>query len=191
MTVAPPVAVYDACVLYPAPLRSLLLYLALTGLFRARWTNAIHEEWMRSVVRDYPDISRVKAERVRDLMNAAVPDALVTGYEDLVPSLTLPDPDDRHVLAAAIRAGANVIVTANLADFPAGVLAGYGIEARHPDAFVARLLDLAPETVCAAIKAQRESLRNPPKTVGEFLITLEAQGLVQSVARLRAFAEVL
>ncbi len=80
-------AVYDACMLYPAPLRSLLMYLALTGLIRARWTDAIHEEWMRNVVRDYPDITREKAERVRDLMNAHVRDCLVTGYEDLIPAL--------------------------------------------------------------------------------------------------------
>jgi hypothetical protein len=69
---------YDACVLYPAPLRSLLMYLALTGLFRARWTDAIHEEWMRNVRADYPDITCQQAERIRDLMNAHVRDCLVT-----------------------------------------------------------------------------------------------------------------
>ncbi len=184
-------AVYDACVLYPAPLRSLLMYLALTDLFRARWTDAIHEEWMRNVVRDYPDLTRAKAERVRDLMNAHVRDCLVTGYEELIPALTLPDPDDRHVLAAAIRAGAAVIVTANLADFPADVLAGYGIEAQHPDEFVAHMLDLAPAAVCGAAKKQRESLKNPPKTVDEYLESLERQGLPQTVAALRAFAELI
>ena len=74
-----PIAIYDACVLYPAPLRSLLIYVATTSLLHARWTEAIHEEWMRNVVRDYPDITREKVERVRDLMNAAVPDCLVSG----------------------------------------------------------------------------------------------------------------
>lgn len=187
----PFVAVYDACVLYPAPLRSLLMYLALTNLFRARWTNAIHEEWMRSVVRDYPDITQSKVERVRDLMNAAVPDALVIGYEGLIQTLSLPDPDDRHVLAAAIQAGASVIVTRNLADFPADILASHGVEAQHPDDFVVALLDVEPDAVCAAVKAQRESLRNPPKTVEELLAILEAQGLPQFVARLRPFAAVL
>lgn len=115
-------ALYDACVLYPAPLRSLLMYLAMTDLLRARWTDAIHEEWMRNVQNDYPDITRQKAERIRDLMNAHAHDCLVTGYEDLIEALVLPDPNDRHVLAAAIRAGADVIVTSNLADFPAGIL---------------------------------------------------------------------
>lgn len=94
------------------------MYLALTDLFRAKWTDAIHEEWMRNVQKDYKDITRQQVERIRDLMNAHVRDCLVTGYEDLIDSVTLPDSDDRHVLAAAIRAGANVIVTANISDFP-------------------------------------------------------------------------
>jgi hypothetical protein len=189
--VSPFTVLYDACVLYPAPLRSLLMYLAMTDLFRARWTEAIHEEWMRNVQKDYPDISREKAERIRDLMNAHVRDCLVTGYEDLIPALVLPDPNDRHVLAAAIRAGANVIVTANLADFPADTLRHYGIEAQHPDEFVAHLLDLAPAVVCGAAKKQRESLKNPPKTVDEYLQSLERQGLALTVAALRQFADLI
>jgi predicted nucleic acid-binding protein len=184
-------AIYDACVLYPAPLRSLLMYLGMTDLFRAKWTDAIHEEWMRAIQRDYPDITREKAEKVRDLMNAHVRDCLVTDYENLIPAITLPDPDDRHVLAAAIRARADVIVTSNLADFPAATLKTYGIEAQHPDDFIMHLLDLAPGTVCAAVKRQRESLRNPPKSAEELLATFEAQGLAQTVARLRAFLDLL
>jgi hypothetical protein len=184
-------AIYDACVLYPAPLRSLLMYLALTDLFRAKWTDAIHEEWMRAVQRDYPDISREKAEKVRDLMNAHVRDCLVTDYEELIPALTLPDPDDRHVLAAAIQAGTDVIVTINLGDLPAATLKTYGIEAQHPDDFIIHLLDLAPGTVCAAVKRQRESLRNPPKSADELLATFEKQGLAQTVARLRDFIDLL
>lgn len=182
---------YDACVLYPAPLRSLLMYLAMTDLFRARWTDAIHEEWMRSVQKDYPDITRPKVERIRDLMNAHVRDCLVTGYEDLISALTLPDPDDRHVLAAAIRARANVIVTANLTDFPAEILTGYGIEAQHPDEFIQHLLELAPAIVCAAAKKQRESLKNPPMSVEQYLQSLERQGLAQTVATLRTFADLI
>ena len=114
-------ALYDACVLYPAPLRDLLMRVALEDLFRARWTDAIHEEWIRSAVAN-GEISRENAERVRGLMNRHVEDCLVTGYEDLIDGLTLPDPDDRHVLAAAIKAGADVIVTFNLRDFPAAEL---------------------------------------------------------------------
>ena len=112
------VAVYDACVLYPAPLRDLLLRLALTDLFRARWTERIHEEWMRSVQRDRPDLTPEQLQRTRELMDLSVPGCLVTGYEGLIENLNLPDPDDRHVLAAAIRCQAGVIVTYNLKDYP-------------------------------------------------------------------------
>lgn len=182
---------YDACVLYPAPLRSLLMYLAMTDLFRARWTDAIHEEWMRNVQKAYPDITRAQAERIRDLMNVHVRDCLVAGYEDLISGLTLPDPDDRHVLAAAIRARADVIVTASLADFPAEILARYGIEPLHPDDFIQRLLELAPAGVCGAAKQQRESLKNPPMTVEQYLQSLERQGLAQTVATLRTFANLI
>ena len=184
-------ALLDACVLYPAPLRSLFMYLAMTDLFRARWTDAIHEEWMRNVQKDYPDITRAKAERVRDLMNAHVHDCLVTGYEDLIHGLNLPDPNDRHVLAAAIHARADIIVTSNLGDFPQKVLNAFDIEAQHPDDFVSRLLDLAPGVVCGAVKRQRGSLKNPPKTVEEFLDILARQSLPQTVARLATFAELI
>lgn len=182
---------YDACVLYPAPLRSFLMYLALTDLFRARWTDEIHSEWMRNVRKDFPDIDQAQVERIRDLMNAHVRDCLVTGYEALIPVVSLPDPNDRHVLAAAIRAGADVIVTANLTDFPGSELGRYGIEAQHPDRFIMHLLDLAPHTVCAAAKRQRESLKSPPKSVEEYLRSLERQGLAQAVATLRQFADLI
>jgi predicted nucleic acid-binding protein len=184
-------ALFDACVLYPAPLRDLLMRLALTDLFRARWTEEIHEEWIRSVLESRPDLKREQLERTRALMNAHVRDCLVTDYQDLIPALHLPDPDDRHVLAAAIRGRADVIITYNLADFPGALLGQYGIEAQHPDEFVIRLLDLDEGAACAAARAQRESLRNPPKTVGEYLASLERQGLAQTVTRLRGFANLL
>jgi hypothetical protein len=124
-------------------------------------------------------------------MNEAVRECLVTDYEDLIESLTLPDPDDRHVLAAAIRSAAEVIVTFNLKDFPKSTLARFNLEAMHPDEFLLLLFDAAPGPVCAAVKRQREGLRNPPKTAEELLATLEDQGLTQSVARLRQFVELL
>jgi predicted nucleic acid-binding protein len=184
-------AVYDACVLYPAPLRDLLMHLAMTDLFRARWTDRIHDEWIRSVLENRPDLKRAQLQRTRRLMNAHVLDCLVIGYENLIDGLVLPDSNDRHVLAAAIRAGADIIVTYNLDDFPAQILDPLGIEARHPDIFIANLLDLDAPAVCAAVRRQRQSLRNPPKTVDEFLEILAKQGLVQTVVALRKFASLL
>ena len=94
---------YDACVLYPAPLRDLLMWLSITDLFRARWTDQILDEWSRSLMVNRPDLKPEQIERTRSLMNQSTLDCLVTGYEDLIQGLQLPDPDDRHVLAAAIR----------------------------------------------------------------------------------------
>ena len=187
----PLTAVYDANILYPAPLRDLCIRIAQAGLVRARWTDSIHDEWLRNVLKDNPHVSPDRLARTRALMNEAVRDCLITGYEDLIESLTLPDPDDRHVLAAAIRAGADVIVTYNLVDFPTAVLARFEIEAQHPDDFLTSLLDAAPAAVCAAVKRQRESLRNPPKTAEELLATLAGQGLTQAVARLRQYIALL
>lgn len=185
------VAVFDACVLYPAPLRDLLLRLAITDLFRARWTDEIHEEWIRNLRTNRPDLSPESLQRTRSLMNMAVPDCLITGYEGLIPQLSLPDPDDRHVLAAAIRGQAGVIVTYNLNDFPPATLAPYGIETQHPDEFVCHLFDLAPGAVCAAVRDQRNALQNPPKSVRELLDTFLSLQLAGTVAALETMVEVL
>lgn len=167
------------------------MWLARTGLFRAKWTDAIHDEWIRSVLKDRPDLTRTQLERTRGLMNATVRDCLVTDYEDLIEAVTLPDPNDRHVLAAAIHGRADVIVTFNLADFPADSLQRYGIEAQHPDQFVLHLLDLSSADVYRAVKYQRETLKNPPRTAEQLLETLEKHHLVQTVARLRAAGDLL
>jgi predicted nucleic acid-binding protein len=187
----PVTAVYDANVLYPAPLRDLLIRIAQTGLVRAKWTDAIHDEWIPNVLKRNPHLSADRLARTRRLMNEAVRDCLVTGFEDLIESLTLPDPDDRHVLAAAIKAEADVIVTYNLADFPAEALEPHGLEALHPDDFLVYLLDRAPNIVSAAAKRHRESLKNPPKTVVEYLESLEGQGLAQTVSTLRQYADLI
>ena len=180
----PVTAIYDANVLYPAPLRDLLIRVAQAGLVRGRWTETIHQEWMRSVLANNDAISEERLDRTRRLMNDAVRDCLVTGYEDLIDSLSLPDMDDRHVVAAAIRADAEVIITFNLKHFPSQVLAKYHLDAIHPDDFLASLLAAMPEEVCAVVKRQREALRSPPKTVDELLATLLSQGLPQTVDQL-------
>jgi len=182
--------VFDACVLYPAPLRDLLLHLSLTGLFSSRWTDQIHDEWIRNLLKARPEL-KSKLERTRELMNKAVPDSLITDYEPLIESLELPDVDDRHVLAAAIRAGAQAIVTFNLKDFPKDILSRYGIEAMHPDAFIEYQLDLNQGAVVAAAKRHRATLLNPPKTPDEYIETLSAQGLAISAEQLRNFRDLI
>jgi hypothetical protein len=124
-------------------------------------------------------------------MNNHVQDSLVTGYESIIPVLKLPDPNDRHVLAAAIRSSSDVIVTFNLKDFPAAILASYSVEAQHPDEFLTHLLDLHPWTFCKTVREQREDLVNPTQTAIELLETLERQGLPLTTARLREMADLL
>lgn len=184
------IVVFDACVLYPAPLRDFLMRLATTGMFAAKWTDRIHEEWMNNLLERRPEL-RSHLSRTRELMDQAVPDCLVTGYESLIEGLRLPDPDDRHVLAAAIRSGAQLIVTFNLADFPTDVLETYGLEAVHPDTFVESQLDLREGMVVHAAKRHRAALQNPAKTPNEYLDTLAAQGLVVTADRLREFADLI
>lgn len=184
--------IYDACVLYPAPLRDLLMQLALEDVYRARWTNLIHDEWIRNVLKDRPDLQAADLERTRTLMNTAVRDCVVTGFEGLIPAIQdLPDEDDRHVVAAAIHCGANLIVTFNLRDFPRAQLRSYNLEAQHPDDFIVHLLDLHPAQVLHAAAEQRRRLRYPPKTVEDYLDTLLRQGLTQTVKILRDWKQAL
>jgi len=189
--VATVTAIFDACVLYLAPLRDLFMHLALLDVVRGRWTHDIHEEWIRSLLAARSDLTRAQLERTRQLMDAHVREGLVSGYASLIPTLALPDPKDRHVLAAAIHAKADVIVTFNLKDFPGDTLALFGLEAQHPDEFVTTLLDADVASVCEAVKRQRASLKHPPKTAAELLQAFERCGLVQTVRRLSAFESLL
>jgi hypothetical protein len=159
------------------------MHLALIGLFRAKWSADIHEEWMSSLLKNRPDLTRAKLERTRALMDLHALDALVTGYEHLIPNLSLPDPKDRHVLAAAIHGDANVIVTLNRRHFPAQVISPFGLEAQHPDAFVMRLLNHSPLKVIEAAQNHRESLKNPPKSLPEYLETLQCKDLPKPLPR--------
>lgn len=183
------IALLDANVLYPAPLRDLLLRLAVADVFAARWTERIHDEWIRNVLKNRTDILPEQLERTRALMNANVRGCLVYDYEAIEPGLSLPDPNDRHVLAAAIQCGAQAIVTFNLKDFPSDELDKYGVEVIHPDTFVQNQLGLHPGLVCHVVKTHRLSLKKPPKSIGDYLATLESQGLVVSADLLRGYAE--
>jgi predicted nucleic acid-binding protein len=185
-------AILDACVLYPAPLRDLLMNLAVTNnLFQARWTDEIHDEWTRNLLKNRSDLTKERLQRTRDFMDDSVRDCLITGYQDLIPSLTLPDDNDRHVLAAAISGKANIIVTFNLKDFPSSTLKNYGIESQHPDDFIVNLIELDFTSVCEAVNRNRISLKNPPKSIEELLETYEKQRIPKTVAKLRLYHKLL
>ena len=115
----------------------------------------------------------------------AVPDSVTTGFEDLIEGLDLPDPKDRHVLAAAIRSGSQVIVTENIGDFPQAVLEAYNIEAQTPDIFVLHLIDLSPTTVSGVVQAQAAALKDPPMSASDVFSRLAQSGLPRSVAALK------
>jgi hypothetical protein len=180
------VVVYDANVLYPSTLRDLLIRISQAGLVQAKWTNQILDEVFTNLHQNRPDLDPAALARTRQLMLRAVRDCLVLGYEPLIDGLKLPDLDDRHVLAAAIKARAQVIVTANLGDFPADSLAEWNIDPKHPDEFVLDQIDLDRQAVYGAVQRIADSWRNPPGTVDDVLGRLDRDGLVESVAALRA-----
>jgi len=167
------------------PLRDLLMNLAENGLFLPRWSDMIHEEWMRNVSKNTAGATAEKLELVRSRMDDKFRDGRVIGYEHRMHEIKLPDQDDLHVLAAAIHANAGEIVTFNLKDFPTEELEGWKIKAKHPDDFIAGLLDLHPKRVIEAMAAHRRSLNRPPLTADEYLDMLARQGLGETVGKLR------
>jgi len=179
-------AVLDANVLFPAPLRDLWMRLAVVGTYAPHWTDQIHDEWTRNVLRDRPDIPQEQLERTRRLMDVHAPGAKVAGYGDRIPTLELPDPQDRHVLAAALHSGAEVIVTFNLKDFPRHILEPLGVLAQHPDAFALDQWSLHPDKVIEAVSQQRRALRSPLVSAQELLETVRVQRLERFAAALQA-----
>jgi predicted nucleic acid-binding protein len=180
------VVLYDANVLYPSTLRDLLIRIAQAGLVQAKWTDQILDEVFGNLAANRPDLDPQKLARTRELMNKAVRDCLVTGYEPLIDALALPDPDDRHVLAAAIKARAQVIVTSNLKDFPPATLEPWDMEAKSPDEFILDQIDLSRETVYGAVQRIADSMTTPPASLADVLAMLERDGLVESTAALRS-----
>lgn len=165
-------ALFDACVLYPAPVRDILLQLAFAGLFRGRWTKKIQEEFVDALLKNRPDLKRSKLEHTCELMNKSILDCLVEDYEELAAGLVLPDQNDAHVLAAAIKVQAQVIVTYNIKDFPSDILQKHYIEAQHPDTFLRYQMDIHLPTFLSCVKAVRAKLKNPSKTATEYLFDL-------------------
>ena len=177
--------ILDACVLYPASLRDLLLSIAYVGGAFPLWSDDIHDEWMRNLLKDRPDLTRETLERTRRTMDRQFPHSLVRDYRSLIAALQLPDPNDRHVLAVAIKAGAKFIVTFNLKHFPKVELSKHRIEALSPDDFALRLIEYDSVHFLSIVKHHRSILQNPPKTVDEYLATLENQRLPKTVKFLR------
>lgn len=177
----------DACVLYPAPLRDVLLELATTDLFRAKWTDQIHDEWTSALLRQRLDIDETTLNRTKNLMDETVLDCKVTNYEELIDGLNLPDENDNHVLAAAIAGKADAIITYNLKDFPEDYCNKYDIEILHPDDFLKFQYDFEPSIIVTAIRNIRQRLQKPPISSSNYLVTLERQALPKIVSELKKF----
>lgn len=182
-----PIVLLDACVLFPAPLRDFLMNLALLDVFLARWTNEIHAEWIPNVLEMRPDLTETQLNRTKDLMNRNIRDCLVENYEHLIETVNLPDENDRHILAAAIKVKAEYILTFNLKDFPKSILQNYGIEAISPDNLLSELFETEKENICLAFERQLKSLKNPPKTADELFEILEKQHLLETVKKLKEY----
>jgi predicted nucleic acid-binding protein len=181
-----PVVLCDANVFYSVVLTDVLLSLAVAGLFRPRWTAQIHHEWMRNLQINRPELEWSKIDRRRAFMDAAIEDCLVNDYETLIPSLQLPDADDRHVLAAAIQSQATLILTFNLRDFPAATLAAYQLTAIHPDEFLKTTTKRKPVAVVTAIEQMRERKTRPPLSQAELYQKIANQTLPQFIAHLKS-----
>ena len=175
----------DACVLVGAMKRNILLSFAAAGLFRVRWTKELLDE-VEKAVREIMEanedpLSLRKAQRCRAAMEKAFPEARVKNYNKFLSSVTdLPDPDDWHVLAAALKAQVVLIVTENISHFPAEVLDQFNIEAMTSDQFIASTIDLNPENAVAALRELRQRLRNPAFGQSGFLQRMRDIGLQET-----------
>ncbi len=185
MAFEPSVAVFDACILYPFHLRNIVVQAAVDRLVEARWTDAIHDEWIRNLTADTPGIPIERLEITRRLMNDALPTALVSGYAELIPKVTLPDPNDCHVVAAAIVADATLILTWNLRHFPAIELKKFGLRAMTPDAFLSSPFDKVPHLVIGSLANARQNLSKTRVSASDFIGILENQKLAQLAQRVK------
>ena len=184
------VVVLDANVLYPFRLRDILLTLCEAGLFRGRWTEAIVQEWSQNLLVSKPS-HKEKIHRTVEAMRRAFPEAWVDGYEDLIPTIHLPDENDRHVVAAAMRCGAQLIVTENLKDFPASEIEKFDIEAVSADEFLSGIFELYPAECVFALRNMRERYVNPELSPSEFVFDLIAKGMPKLAAKLKPNKELL
>lgn len=172
------ICVLDTNVIYPIEIRDLLFWFAYYDLYTPKWSAHIFDEWHDVMLRK--GISIDEANRRIQKANDAFPDALVTNYNRLISGLTLPDPNDCHVLAAAIKTNANVIVTNNIKDFPKDYLSSYGLSAKTADDFLTDIIDLNPEQAIKAFKEMVLNRRNPDLDAFELLDILRNRGLTDT-----------
>ena len=163
------VALLDANALYPAYLRDALLRLAEAEIYQVRWSHQILDEMARNVLENHPDLPEERIERLVRTMERAFPAAMVTGHESLIPSMTN-DPKDRHVMAAAVRGGADVIVTSNVRDFPSEACEPYDVDVQTPDEFLQYQWEIGnPDFLLEVFEDWASHLKNPPLTLEELL----------------------
>lgn len=185
-------ALLDACVLYPLAMTDALLSLATAGLYAAKWTTRIEAEWITALEDRRPDIKgRLDVRRYQ--MREAVPDWEVpeSAWLACAGGLRLPDPDDVHVLAAALAGHADCIVTANLKDFPQEAVGPLGIDVVHPDQFIVAQWDLDPLVAVAAFKRMRARWKKPEATAEDFANAIERGGMPATAQLLREALELI
>ena len=186
-----PIALTDTNILYSAGIRDILLQIAISELFEPKWTPDIRDELIDTFRKTRPDIDQQRIEGIWSGMNHYFPNALVTGYEYLVDNLVLPDPNDRHVLAAAIHANCDYIVSEDRKHFPAAALEQYGITRLRADDFLLMLLHSSPGEFIDAVRVVLARLKSPPYSVEEYLDKRMQDGLPKTVAELRIHAHLL
>jgi predicted nucleic acid-binding protein len=184
-------AFLDANVLFSPPKRDLLIRLAVRDLYQPLWSKIVQQELFDAIIKRRPNVEPAKLKRTMELMEIALENSLIEDFENLIEGLDLPDPDDRHVLAASIKGKADLILTYNLQDFPKEVLASYNLETIQPDTFIVRLLELDTASVLATMRIQRQALKNPPKTAEDYLLTLEKQGLTRTAGIVRDYIDLI
>lgn len=184
------VVILDANILYPVIIRDALLRFAEAGLYRARWSQEIIDECRNALLKRKPSMGANLDAQIAS-MRDAFPESWVNGYESLIAGLSLPDPDDRHVLAAAIKAGAQVIVTSNLKDFPENALNPYDIEALSADQFMVRAAELHLSDFLAALRHMRSNYQSPSYSRSEFIQVFRRNGLVETAQLMSADIDML
>lgn len=178
-------AVIDANVLFPVVVRDYLLWLAVYELYTPKWSEKLLEEFREVFARKGKSLE--SAARQIGYINKACPDALIQNYETIIPSITLPDENDRHVVAAAVKCNANVIVTRNLFDFPNDYLKTIGLVAIDPDNFIADMVDLSPQRCREAFREMVLSKNKPPRDELEYLKIMRNNNLEETAKELSKY----